>query len=281
MASASSRIASASRARSDHRGRARREHAISHSAVSVLDRERLACLAYSPPMPSINAKYKACGWCGWGSGRGCSSGGGRLSARISAGGARPIDSSSGVAEHAAGSHIACSSSMAICCGDHWHTAAKKANSDSSAAPVASMRAASSGSTSYRPGMISLEAPTSHRAVSSLSFSRLSTSPPIIRGREAKERRVRSSRLLRRSAMVRLVGRSRSSPTVPWVSGSCSSTSTTPRCRCGCSTKSACGCASRTQPFSGTASSWIHHASPETVVAAVNGGSGDAALCCTI
>ena len=38
--------------------------------------------------------------------------------------------------------------MVICGADHWHTAAKRANSSACAAPVASMRAASSGRASW-------------------------------------------------------------------------------------------------------------------------------------
>ena len=57
-------------------------------------------------------------------------------------------------------------------------------------------------------------------------------------------------------MVRLAGRCISSPTVPSVS-ECSSTRTTARRSSGCSGKTACGWARRTQPRSGTASSCTH------------------------
>ena len=41
--------------------------------------------------------------------------------------------------------------MVSCGADHWHTAAKRANSSGCAAPVASMRAASSGRASWGEG----------------------------------------------------------------------------------------------------------------------------------
>ena len=162
-----------------------------------------------------------------------------------------------------------------CSGDHWQTAAKKVNSSSLAAPVATIRAAASCEHSYRPGIISRRSPTSHREVSTRSRRCLSTSPPIMSGREPNGRKLSSSRRRSRSPIVLFVGRSRSSPIVPSVSGSWSSTSTMPRCRCGCSTKTACGCARSTQPFSGTASSCTHHDSP----LASCGSGGDGCVLC--
>ena len=276
----------------------------SQTSTSAAERVSRACLAYSPPAPSISEKYSASAGSETAHGPAPSPlpplppapspplplppappsppprtrpDGPRCDRSVAAG-RRGVPSSgsrvrghTAAAEVATGSHAAACSSCLSLCGVHWHAAAKKWKSSAGAAPMATRREAWRGVHSYRPRIISVAPATSHRRVITRKLlPRVSTLPPIQSGRSAKRRTGEVGGSLRRSrrwATVRLVGRSSSSPTVPSDS-QCSSTSTAALCSSGCSGKSAPGCARSTQPRSGTASSCTHQSSE-----AAGGGGG--------